>query len=515
MLITAIALILLSLPLMFVALRGRVVQRGAFCSKCRFDLVGIDQQIKGACCPECGKGLADGRAVRGCLRRKRWGVLTCSLLLLISGLTLSGIILTNNAARVMTVLPDRAVMLLHDLGVETAFTEIATNRLTRNKPWSENAWTEMIEEALDHQEDVLVLWDPRHGEVLMHALMTGRLSEDQLERYFKQATTSRIEFPEQARYGADSLSAKLHVTSSGRISSLNGTNGLVTDGVGSVWNRMMFMSIEIIEPALHIDLYSAGLTGFHIPTAAGGGSGEIGVPIDLDQLDWDSIQPGDVLAVRIMYETSIVRLSDNHVHYSETFTLEHQLQILPQDVHFSQLSDDQSIVDQFRDQEVLRISPLRLYPLGKDLNLGDRLRICQFTLISEDLPITIAGELILIHKDGEESLGKLVLEKTSGSAIRPRTWINDTLPDVKLVDELLRQGNVTIEIRPDVAVAEERSVTDKVLGVTLRFEDVVVTSTELTAATMSTLPNKDQRTARPVLREDQNSEMQTEEQSSP
>jgi len=68
---------LLSVVLLRLGLRGRLVTSNPVCRRCHFDLIGS----VAARCPECGAQLSLRQAVReGGLRKRRWWVLLVALL---------------------------------------------------------------------------------------------------------------------------------------------------------------------------------------------------------------------------------------------------------------------------------------------------------------------------------------------------------------------------------------------------------------------------------------------------
>jgi len=145
MLTLSIIVLAIGTLLLILALRGRVVERGAFCHRCRFDLCGLDRQEPSLRCPECGRDLSGHKSTRATLRTRRPVLLACGAVLLFIGLASVGVSATNNTARVLAVMPDRVVLTLHSAGMDEAFTEITTNRLARFPPMSDRTWSRCVQ----------------------------------------------------------------------------------------------------------------------------------------------------------------------------------------------------------------------------------------------------------------------------------------------------------------------------------------------------------------------------------
>lgn len=494
----SIGLILAATLLIVIALRGRIVSRGVFCRKCKFDLAGIDRHGNQPKCPECGRDVADQRSTRPVFRRKRPIVLTLGILLLLTGGSLLGIVASNNTARVLAMLPDRVLLTMHDMGFESAFTEIATNRLTRIPPLSDDTWAELIESALEHQADETIVWDPRHGEVLLQAFTSARLSPEQIEQYFDASLEAFVEFPDEVRHGAEEMGVTLTVQSSQRLTSLSGTMGLLTDGTDTVWNRLEVTACGIVDPAIEKPLINnAGYVGFNIPGPYGGGSGSIGAQFALEASDWDTISPGEEYTFYINYKASVTRMSDGHIHQEQEGTLKQAVRILPSDAQLVQLNTHPDIIDRFHDHPAFRITPLHMFPEEKRRKDDMSMHLAHCSTITENLPIAVAGDAVLIFEGQEYQMGQVSRVPLSGYGISNMRWVSmDTIPS-SLIDAMLQAGSVTIEIRPNTSVAEKIPGVEQILGLPIRFDDVVVTS-EPKPLAQSSEPHPDQRTGRVV-----------------
>lgn len=498
MIYLSIGLVCTATLLIVIALRGRVVSRGVFCRKCRFDLAGIDLHGDQPKCPECGRDVADQRATRSVLRHKRPIVLTLGGLLLLTGGSLLSILGSNNTARVLAVMPDRVVLTMHDMGFESAFTEIATNRLTRIPPLSDDTWAELIESALEHQANTNIVWDPRHGEVLLQAFTHARLSPEQIEQYFELGLVTFVDFQNEIRHGSESIGLKLEVQPDGRLYSLSGSTGSLTDGTDTVWNLNEIISGGVVDPAFETPMRNrGGYTSLHIPGKSGGGRGSVGGTIELKELDWDSIEPGQEYDFFIKYKMVVKRMSDGFSHYEREGILQQPVRVVPSDAQLVQLDTNPDTIARFEDHAAIRLAPLHILPVEKRRQTDRGVRLGQLGTICDSLPTVVAGRVIAIFEGHEYEIGRVGLDVLSGHGISSVQWTTeDPLPE-PIIEAMLEAGSVTIEIRPDARLAERMPGVQSIFGLPIRFDDVIVTS-EPIPSSQSSVPHPDQRTGRVV-----------------
>jgi len=496
MIFIAAGLLIFATAMIVIALRGRVVSRGSFCRKCRFDLQGLASDAPA--CPECGEDLSREHATRPTLRQKRRVVLVLGLMLLLAGLPLMSISVTNKTARVLAALPDRVVLTLHTLGMDAAYTEIATNRLTQTNPLNDDTWAKLIETALAHQADENIVWDPRDGEVLFQAFTRDRLTPEQIEQYFETGLEVYAEFPDEIRHGADEMGVTLTVQPTGRISCLSGSFVMLTDGTDTVWNRLQISAGGVVDPAYERPISnSAGFAGLHIPGVSGGGRGSIVGRIALDELDWDSIKADEAYTFYIKYKVGVVRMTDQHIHQQAEGIIKQPVRVLPSDAQLVELDTHPDTIGAFADHPAFRIAPLHIDPeqTRRKTKYGTHLGACN--TITENLPIAVAGDAVLIFQGQEYRMGQVSREQLSGHGISSMQWVTDDPVPEDLIEDMLEAGSVTIEIRPNPSVAEKIPGIKQILGLPLRFEDVIVTS-EPKPRSQSSMPHPDQRTGRVV-----------------
>lgn len=484
------ALLLLSLPLFALALRGRIAARGRFCRKCKFDLAGLDTPPT---CPECGRDLTQPKAVRLTLRRVRRLTLACAVVFFLLGGTLTALFATNNTARVLAALPDRVVLALHDLGVDAAFTEIATNRLTGPRALDAAAWPRLIDAALAHQADTSTPWDPRHGEVLQHAFTLARLTPEQITAYFTHGTESSLDFPAAIRHRAPEIGVRIVFRPSSRIASLNGSGGPLRDGTDMVWAYLSGQSMTLGTQSVTPPDSRSGYTSFSIPGPHTDGEGSSVFKVPLANLNWHAIPPDSDLPVTVHYETGIHRISGMHTHQQSSASVTRNVRILPADTDLVSLNTDPAAVERYANGSIIRITPLHILPPGS--RSGNAL--AEFTIIAAENPIPIVGRLVALHEGREYPIAHITCNASQGHALLSQYGTTADPPDESILDAWIAAGKVTLELRPDPRHAEKTPGITTILGFPLRFEDVKVT-TDPKPSMESSLPNPEHTTGRPV-----------------
>ncbi len=485
------ALLLLSLPLFALALRGRIAARGRFCRKCKFDLAGLDTPPT---CPECGRDLTQPKATRPTLRRIRRPTLACAVVLLLLGGTLTTLFATNNTARLLAALPDRVVLALHNLGVDAAFTEIATNRLTGPRALDAAAWPRLIDAALTHQADTNTPWDPRHGEVLQQAFTLTCLTPEQITAYFTHGTESVLHFPAAIRHRAPEIGVQIVLRPSSRIASLNGSHHSLHDGTDIVWaylsGRSMTLGTQSVTPLRS----NSGYTGFSVPDAViPGGMGSIVFTVPLANLNWHAIPSDADLPVTVHYETGIHRMSGRHTHQQASASVTRNVRVLPAETDLVSLNTDPTAAQPYANGSIIRITPLHILPPGsRSYNA-----LAEFTIIAVENPIPVVGQLVALHDGREYPIAHITCNASQGHALLSQYGTTADPPDESILDAWIAAGKVTLELRPDPRHAEKTPGITTILGFPLRFEDVKVT-TDPKPSMESSLPNPEHTTGRPV-----------------
>lgn len=221
MIIIGIVLIVVGLGALVLSWQGFVVARGAFCKKCRFDLVGLDLDAADAKCPECGHDVSLQSNRRGMIRRSSKLGLIAAVLVLIGGIVTSWIWASANTPLILGVLPNSIVLNLTDLGMDAALDELVLRFSQVPGPLSTSQIEQAIEIGLAHQADTTWIWDPRWGEVLMIAAQNGHMSDEQIGSYIVNGHLVQIDLRQKLPEGTPFARTRL-TTKTGRISSVSG-----------------------------------------------------------------------------------------------------------------------------------------------------------------------------------------------------------------------------------------------------------------------------------------------------
>ncbi len=492
-------LLALSLILLLLALRGRLTVRGLFCRRCKFDLAGLDPARDNPTCPECGRDLSQPKATRATLRRSSRAGVAVGVLMLLGGGVLTGISVTNNIPRIFAAMPDRVVLGLHALGVDAAFTEIATNRLSRTNPLPESTWRALIDDAAAWQADENLAWDPRHGEVLALAMISGRLTDEEVSRYIRLATETATEFPPDIRFGAANAGLMVSRINSARSAAMN-QMGVATHGQEQIMVWIKIVRAGTRDPDTRAELNSTSGGFFSIPGPFGRSSNSSQIRLPLETLDWSAVKPGDELTLFTEYEVTVQRHQSRSTIVSWTQSDAGRVLVLPADASIVTLNTDPDTIASFFDHPRVRVGPISIADPDKRSVATNFVELARAEVVLSKLPVAIAGDLYVLHDGRETRFGGITAAAIQGLSMQTVTF---RLTDAAEIDEALLQswldaGRVTMELRPSQSMAERTHNIREILGVPLRFVGVPVTAVENTRTTFGETPEPTDTIGRPV-----------------
>ncbi|MBO6739488.1 MAG: hypothetical protein JJ916_06485 [Phycisphaerales bacterium] len=495
-----VVLVVLAIGLLIFGWRGRIVDRGVYCRRCRFDLDGIDRAKPDACCPECGSDITKPTSTRPTLRRKRWWTLVSGGLLMLAGVVLTGVLLTNNTARIMAVLPDRVVLSMHRMGFDSAFTEIATNRLVRlNNPLSDETWDDMVDDAIAHQQDTNTAWDPRHGEVLVNAFIDGRLSEESTTLYVRHAIETSAEFPDTVLHGTDVAGVYVFHANSDRVSSLNRYGSITSAGEQiTIWMSVTAAGVEEPSHVTELSNQSGGM--FTVPGPLGRSMGGHEIRVPLGDLDWSAIEPDTDLTLFVEYEIVVKTSPSNSEITRWKQTDRGNVRVLPADAELVKLNTDPEIIESFRNKAHARVGEFYIMPATQRNAYANVIIPAQSDLLTSELPVALAGDLYVIDGEQEVRICGIKVPASMGISARMFSWRVETEEgvDEELLQRWLDAGTVTIEYRPNPSIAQDSHNIREILGVPLRFNDVNVTGTQPIRGGVSDIPADHETVGRPI-----------------
>ncbi|RMH25269.1 MAG: hypothetical protein D6692_11465 [Planctomycetota bacterium] len=479
MLWLGLTLTALALALLILGLRGRVIARGTFCRKCRFDLAGLD--AAGAC-PECGATLDADKATKSHLRRRSPWLVAVAVLLLAGGIALpiaGGRITTTNLYQKT---PAWLLLPMERLGFDGALTQIAVR--SRSERFSDANWEDLIARALAHQADRSVPWDPRWGDVLAEAIADQRLNEQQLAAYFRNGITTVVTFRTQIPADAKWLPVNV----SWIQDRIHRTAPMVWSGPAS--GRWTGLSVE------HA-FGSTGVVGLAQTERDGGGdlSTDFFVPWAATNsntmstrvlLRWDpGGQPPDQIKVFIETRT-IVREGSipqgSHQQRGPVLAelgphrVEQMVTVLPPGTPVVSMITDETAAADIRSTAQLSTlflptdeHPEARYPASLQIRLS--------------APTTtaggaISGTLYLINDGAEHRLGSASVPNGASITVSINPLLGRPQQDTERLESLLNaaanRGQADFVFRSDVNAATNDALIDKVVDVTLRFNDVPV-----------------------------------------
>lgn len=446
------------------AWRGRVVARGRFCRRCRFDLAGLGPDH--AACPECGRDLRGPKATRRTLRRARRPGLVATAALLLAGAGSLASTAGNAGPAVLGVLPDAMVLNLHALGVDAAFTELATHRLP-SPALTDGVWDRLIADALAHQADPDAAWDPRHGEVLARALLAARLTEEQLIEYVRHGCDADIEFPARLREGAKALHGHVTHQTGARNTALNSTT-IPDDSPVSVMISEWVTGSGVRGPD-GFDVQGGTGSGMRLSVSSvtGRSSGGFSVMVPFTDEDWARLNGRRDLTVYVNHELVAVRTSDNKELLRLPRTTERRVEVVPADQPIVRLDASPEVLAAFESPTAFRLSHLHVATDGERARRYGHSSLYAHAMHT---PVAVSGRLWAIDGDRELRIGWVTLDaQPVGQSMNTVIWNLPESEPPETLDAWRAAGQVTLEIRPDPSLAERTPGIDRILGVPLRF----------------------------------------------
>lgn len=454
----AAALVAIALILLVASLRGRITARGRFCRACRFDLAGIDAQS----CPECGRDVAAPGATRPIRRtRSRVGLVAALVLILAGGLIAAAPHAGSPAF--FAGLPDAQILLLNKLGVDGALTELAA-RTTRAEPLSDAHWRAAIARGLDHQADTATPWDPRWGQVLAHAFVQQRMTEDQMRTYLRAGFDAEVTIRDRIAHDADRAGFWI-----------NWTQGRITTSGPSVPTGVTYLQ----------NLSRSGVVGDDTPERDGGGSrGELIIQgtgfAGSSGLGSAVVIPAEARAgdsVRVYVETRFV-LNDADGQPAlrlEPARYEQTVRILPPSEPVVALVEDTAAAEAVRAETT--VTPLTVAIPDPDQVERWGTNAGQMQINFGTRPHAVAGRLYARTDSGEIELGAVRLPAGEGQHghgvgiyITPGE-LDKHLPGLRALAEL---ETVDVVFRTDPDAARDDPRIDRVFDLTLLFRGVPV-----------------------------------------
>jgi hypothetical protein len=204
MLPIAIILLLASLALLTLALRGRTTARGIFCRRCNFDLAGLDH-ARTPTCPECGRDLRSPNSTRSTLRAANPPMLVvaaCLMLLGIAGLTANA---PSVQAFILPRVSDPALVWLDRAGLNGARAEVLSRLadVQTDRP----ALASLLDAPLDRVIALGTQASIPDRDLVRTALQGAHFTPEQAQRFFERALDIRLAVRQSIRPDAESIPA--------------------------------------------------------------------------------------------------------------------------------------------------------------------------------------------------------------------------------------------------------------------------------------------------------------------
>lgn len=467
LLIAIFGFAMLALVLIALGVRGRVSQRGQFCRRCRFDLVGIDLGASGARCTECGRTITDPAARRSTLRARRRGPIIVGAIILLLYVGIGAIVLSGSAPAVMAKMPNQVVLSSAQWGSDAALDELVL-RLSRAPTLADAYWSQAIEHAMTLQADQSKAWDPRWGEVLAQAWVADRLSPEQIRAYVTNGQQVEV-------YIRDRMHADMKFI-----------------GVSTTFTFDRITAVNPVQTGLNIEraMSSSGINGvivrgtgammrsqFNIPSSGFGGSTGVtnSIPISVNVSDW--LSPGDQIRVFIEFSYTLKDEAGDLVTHAGPIRFEQTVTILEPDEPIVRVIEDPAAAKQIIGG--CEIDPIvALNPEAR--SMSQKNTHGEFTIYFTAPSKAIAGTLNLRTEDGEEveanPLSLAAATSTMGIGGMTIFAREDEPERLRIIEQIVAAGHVDVVFRTDPTKAENNPKIDEVVNLEMIFRDVPVLS---------------------------------------
>lgn len=474
MLVIATSLTVFALLLLVFALRGRIVERGVFCRRCKFNLAGIERTAPGARCPECGRMISKGRPPRRLLRVRSKVVGSLAGLLLLIAIVLAGVSLSGNTPEVFKHMPDRIVVYSAIWGSDPALDELLT-RSGRTPSISDGLWDATLGHALVLQANEAVAWDPRWGEVLYIGALNERMSDEQLARYVM--TMDRFTFDTRKRVRAGTQKTTLLI----RTKSSRGN--AISSGPISVQRTLRLTRVELAGHETQLNPRGSGLAlPFPVRSMGAGMTKSLLMSRHID-LTSDGAEPvaGETLPIAIEYTITLTREGQDSSFHEYHGRIERKIEIVPHDTEIvSRTKPMAGSAGEFaRKFGIPDIGVTDPMATQSRMNKLDALIIFNMKLEPRDLPI--AYRVIFRSDAGEEYEIDTIVDGPASNTSHFGYMVNASGLDEQEHGRLLRaaqimldQGHATLIFRTSPDLAADTPTIDEVLDLDLIFERIPV-----------------------------------------
>ncbi len=477
MILFGCVLVLISVVLIVLAWRGRVIERGVFCRACSFNLAGLPEASESKC-PECGNSIQGDANRRSTLRSKSVAGVLRGLVLLVAGGGLIGVGSSGMKSAFYAKLPDSIIVPLVTLGSDDALEELIP-RLTRPQMMSDQYWDRIIKHALDVQADPLAPWDPRIGEILANAWVFDRFSDEQLVSYLDHAIETEIIIRDRVQQGSNGIRCTVDVYSN-RIHATNpmtsGTSldiGLISTHIEG--DRTRYSNNHEIQNSL-------GSFGINVPAL--NSSWELGGHLRIEnsqgKIEYDV---GTKVQVTVEFELQLVDTQTREESLYKKMIVHEQVEVISKNEPIvGTVVDDKLAQHMCKNFQVSKIYAVN--EMSEDHQSWTP--ILGFSSFSKQgFPVAIALRTYLVVDGQEYEIDRFVQKQSGGGAVGSSfTWNADPENSGKFenAQQVLRRihetGQVDIVYRTDPTIAEGSPAINEVLDLELVFRDVPVVGVE-------------------------------------
>lgn len=493
MIIIGIALCTLGIFTLFLALRGRLISNNPHCHGCKLDLIGLELN-QDSICPECGKSIVpDTPTIQIGLRKRRPLIAALALMLIFAGGVGIAWPKISQMPSIKNIdwyakFPEPILLKLEARSDKKALQTLHDRLIPGTL--SDDGLQTLITRSFAMIDDETIAWDERWGDVLIYALLSEKMTQEQVHQYFERAFEVKVDFYSEIGHDVEQTSYMTHVGGADRGGSETNFryDWARTRNANGMWGELDSPYQHKVEsnlpykPGLDAKSGGAGMSGNidlnedmqWIPYSQNSTGTGSSIPLDLEMDEFDFVFSFtiEIYKNRELYHEWTKRIVHHvtrvdHPQYQQFADDPTEVKILVESMSMSPIQIPTNLEEAFLHEDLLSRRP--------------SLSAINTTLDSEH---GLLGELFFRVGDQELIFQKvrftgkpnwsMALTSTSSGWTRENSWLNYFTDSQAFWKQVLEAGKVDVIYRPRPEDGIDAPAIKSMVNVPIIFRDVPV-----------------------------------------